>query len=107
MLGIFERGEDPYLDMAAQIYGASAGSFSKTGPERHLGKAAVLGLGYQMGAKTFKETCEKQHVSVTDDLIQRAVRIYRELNLEIRNLWRELEEAAIEAVGNEGCPVWC
>jgi hypothetical protein len=26
------------------------------GPERQLSKAAVLGLGYQMGAKTFKET---------------------------------------------------
>jgi DNA polymerase bacteriophage-type len=54
MLGIFARGEDPYLDMAAQIYGAPAESFSKTGPERQLGKAAVLGLGYQMGAKTFR-----------------------------------------------------
>ena len=72
MLGLFARGEDPYLDMAAQIYGASADSFSKTGPERQLSKAAVLGLGYQMGAKTFKETCEKQGVSVTDDLIQQS-----------------------------------
>jgi DNA polymerase family A len=107
MLGIFARGEDPYLDMAAQIYQAPTEGFSKTGPERHLGKAAVLGLGYQMGAKTFKETCEKQGVSVTDDLIRRAVQIYREMNPEIRDLWSELEEAAIEAVRNEGRPVWC
>jgi DNA polymerase len=107
MLGIFARGEDPYVDMAAQIYGAPADSFSKTGPERQLSKAAVLGLGYQMGAKTFKETCEKQGVIVTDHLIQRAVQIYREMNPEIRNLWGELEDAAIEAVRNEGHPVWC
>jgi DNA polymerase len=107
MLGIFARGEDPYLDMAAQIFGVSVERLRKVGPERQLGKAAVLGLGYQMGAATFRETCEKQSVAVTDDLIKRAVRIYREMNPEIRDLWRELEGAAIEAVRNEGRPVWC
>lgn len=60
ILGIFERGEDPYRDMAAQIYGRPADSFGKTGAERQLGKQAVLGLGYQMGAERFQDTCEKK-----------------------------------------------
>jgi DNA polymerase len=60
MLGIFSRGEDPYLDMASQIYQRPPENLGKTSPERQLGKTAILGLGYQMGAKRFMETCEKE-----------------------------------------------
>ena len=100
MLGIFARGEDPYLDMAAQIYQRPAGDFSKASPERQLGKAAILGLGYQMGAKRFRDTCEKQGVSISEEFGERVKRIYREANWQIVRLWRELEAAAIKAVQN-------
>src|SRR5205085_10377969 len=65
MLSIFTRGDDSYLDMAAQIYGRPADSFIKTSAERQLGKTAVLGLGYQMGAERFMETCERDGVVIT------------------------------------------
>lgn len=105
MLGVFERGEDPYLDMAAQIYGRPANSFSKTSPERQLGKAAVLGLGFQMGAERFQETCEKQGVSITLEEAERVMNVYRTSNPEIVGLWAELQDAAIQAVRQPDHPV--
>jgi DNA polymerase bacteriophage-type len=107
MLGIFSRGEDPYVDMASQIYRLPADKFSKTSPERQLGKAAILGLGYQMGAKRFMETCVNDGVAITEGEAERVKRIYREMNPEIPKLWDELEAGAIEAMRNEGHAVWC
>jgi DNA polymerase len=104
MLGIFARGEDPYRDMASQIYGRPADGFGKASPERQLGKIAVLGLGYQMGAKRFKDTCEGQGVEITEEFAEKVKRIYRDSNRQIVLLWRELEDAAIRAVQNPG--VW-
>lgn len=98
MLGIFQRGEDPYRDMAAQIYGRPAESFSKTSRERQLGKIAVLGLGYQMGTDRFKRTCEKEGVAIALDEAEKIKKIYRQTNPEIVQLWRTLEAAAIKAV---------
>ena len=102
ILDLFAGGEDPYRDMASQIYGLPVDSFGKTGPERQLGKIAVLGLGYQMGAKRFKDTCEKQGVSITEEFGEKVKRIYRESNSQIVRLWSELEAAAIRAVQNPG-----
>ena len=102
MLGIFARGEDPYRDMASQIYRLPADSIGKTSPERQLGKIAVLGLGYQMGAKRFKDTCEKQCVEITEEFAERVKQIYRDSNWQTVRLWRELEAAAIRAVQNHG-----
>lgn len=107
MLGIFSRGEDPYLDMASQIYQRPPENFGKTSRERQLGKTAILGLGYQMGAKRFMETCEKDGVEITEDEAERVKRIYRDTNPEIPNLWAELEAGAVEAMRHEGRAVWC
>jgi DNA polymerase bacteriophage-type len=98
MLGIFRRGEDPYRDMAARIYGQPADSFSKTGRERQLGKIAVLDLGYQMGADRFARTCVKQDVLVSVEEAEKIKQIYRETNHEIVQLWRTLNAAAVQAV---------
>jgi DNA polymerase len=98
VLGVFQRGEDPYRDMAAQIYGRPAESFSKTSRERQLGKIAVLGLGYQMGADRFKRSCEKEGVAISSDEAEKIKSIYRHTNPEIVQLWRALETAAIQAV---------
>jgi len=105
MLGIFRRGEDPYRDMASRVYGRSADSFSKTGPERQLGKIAVLGLGYGMGEERFKDTCDKQGVPITIEDAEKVKQIYRASNSEICRLWAELNAAAIRAVQNPRCPV--
>ena len=98
MLGVFRRGEDPYRDMAARIYGQPADSFGKASRERQLGKIAVLGLGYQMGAERFGRTCAQQGVMITAQEAETIKRIYRQTNPEIVQLWRTLEAAAIQAM---------
>jgi DNA polymerase len=98
MLNIFRRGDDPYLDMAARIYGRPADTFNKISRERQLGKIAVLGLGYQMGAERFGHTCAAQGVVITAKEAETIKRIYRETNPEIVQLWRTLEAAAIRAL---------
>jgi DNA polymerase len=103
MLDVFTRGEDPYRDMAARIYGRPADSFDKAGRERQLGKIAVLGLGYQMGADRFGRTCAQQGVPITGQEAETIKRIYREANPEIVQLWRTLEAAAIQAVQDPEC----
>jgi DNA polymerase bacteriophage-type len=102
MLGIFVRGDDPYRDMASQIYRRPADSFSKSSRERQLGKIAVLGLGYQMGSDRFKQTCAKEGVVITQDEAEKVKRIYRETNSEIVQLWDKLEAAAIRALRDPG-----
>jgi DNA polymerase len=111
LLGVFERGEDPYLFMASQIYDhvdisgvdwtddkqvvAIKNLYSH---ERMIGKTAILGLGYQMGWEKFQATCAKDRVLITDQEAQDVVIAYRDGNPEIPDLWAALELAAIEAV---------
>jgi DNA polymerase len=107
MLDIFQRGECPYCHMASLIYRQPASNFDASSRERQLGKKAVLGLGYQMGWETFLASCEKEGIFIKPQEACDIVRVYREANAEIPNLWHELEEAAIEAVRNEGKSVPC
>lgn len=54
-LNIFRRNEDIYSDMATAIYGRRINRKVDLA-EGQLGKVAILGLGYQMGATKFVET---------------------------------------------------
>lgn len=99
-LGIFRRGEDIYLDMASSIYGRVCAD--NPSPERDLGKIAVLGLGFQMGWKKFRNTCAKFKIVIDDDMAQRVVTAYRDKFWRVKKLWKTVEDAAIEAVRNPG-----
>ena len=53
-LQVFHDGKDIYKDMATAIYGIE---YEDVGDEeRRMGKQAILGLGYQMGAPKFWDT---------------------------------------------------
>jgi len=100
-LEIFRKGLCIYKDMAGAIYGiADAQSIKKDDPKRQLGKGAVLGLGYQMGAPKFVTTCANPPYFITIDLdfAERVVNAYREKHAAVKRLWYDLEKAAIEAV---------
>ena len=107
LLDIFQHGACPYLHLASLIYRQPVDSFDPTGPERQLGKKAVLGLGYQMGWETFLASCEKEGIFIKPQEAGDIVNVYREANPEIPRLWHELEEAAIEAVRNGDKVVGC
>lgn len=120
MLGVFSRGEDPYLFMASLIYSHVDISGvdwkdekqveaikKKYGRERQLGKIAVLGLGYQMGWEKFQATCAKERIFITDEEAKDVVFAYRHGNPEIPDLWKELNDGAFNAVQNPGKVITC
>jgi DNA polymerase len=61
-LRAFREGEDVYSRMAEKLYGVERGSIAKGDPRRMLGKVAVLGLGYGMGAPAFQAFAAAQGV---------------------------------------------
>lgn len=102
-LDIFRRGEDIYCDMASSIYKIKV-TKEEHPDKRQMGKQAILGLGYQMGAPKFKATCEKYGIEISEDLAYQVVDAYRKKYWRVKALWQEQEEAAIRAV-KSGVPV--
>lgn len=99
-LEIFKNGQDIYLDMASSIFRYLCYDKQKHAKERQLGKTCILGLGYGMGHKRFKETCEAQGVDLAGLDPEQIVRTYREKYRSVRNAWYRCEEMAITAVCN-------
>jgi DNA polymerase len=103
-LRVFRGGHDIYLDMAQDIYGHPC--TKKEHPtERQLGKQAILGCGFEMGAPKFVETCAKYDIILTDDFGRKVVSAYRNKYPAVcgRNgMWRSLERAACAAVRSPG-----
>jgi DNA polymerase len=95
-LGIFTRGEDIYCDMASEIYGRPITKADKD--ERQLGKTAILGLGYQMGASKFVDTAmDMAGIKIDEDMAKRVVDAYRSKFWKVKQLWDEQQATAIEA----------
>lgn len=56
-LRIFREGRDPYNEMATTIYGYPVNrKLPEHKDQGQIGKVAILGLGYQMGAPKFADT---------------------------------------------------
>lgn len=102
VLDLFRKGADLYIRMAARIYGIPEAQVPKKGNMRQLGKAAILGCGYGMGAKKFYETCLSWGIEVSADLAEQAVKAYRSTHPKVTAFWRDLDWAAKDAVQNPG-----
>lgn len=99
-LNLFHNSQCPYIDMANTIY--KTDKVTKADPRRQLGKTAILGLGYGMGATKFEATCENMGIPVDAKLAKSAVDTYRTKYSMVRNLWYEYERAAKSAIENSG-----
>jgi DNA polymerase len=105
-LDIFRRGEDIYCEMAGHIYGYPC--TKKENPkERDLGKIAILGLGYQMGAGKFTATAASFGIQLEDAFAEDVVLKYREKFHLVKQTWWDQEAAAVRAVQRPGVPVVC
>ena len=93
-----QKGADPYCAMAEEIYGYPC--HKDTHPtERALGKVAILGLGYQMGAAKFVDTVAVMaKLTIDNELAQRTVDAYRTKFWRVKQMWYDTERAAIQAV---------
>ena len=97
-LEVFRTGADIYCVLASEIYGYPCNKNDHP-KERQVGKEGILGLGFQMGWRKFKERLElvtKQPVE--DHFAQKIVEAYREKFWRVKNMWWEQQEAAIKAV---------
>jgi DNA polymerase len=92
LLGAFERGEDPYKLMAAGIYHKDVAEVSK--PERFMGKQAVLGAGYGLGHRGFRNLLDLTYdVQIDEEEASRIIDGYRRSSPEVVQLWKKLDKA--------------
>jgi DNA polymerase len=97
---LMASGADVYLDMAKAIYGREISKADTA--ERQLGKASVLGLGFQMGAPKFKFTAARQGIELTLPRAKGVVDVYRkEWAPQVPYLWYGLSDAAVNAVWHQ------
>lgn len=98
----FREGMDRYIIMASHIYDVPAKRISKDGIERFLGKQAVLGCGYQMGASKFQATCAGYGVEIHAHLAEKAVKTYRAQHDKVVTFWWDIEKAVRRAILHPG-----
>lgn len=91
----YEDKIDNYIDMASVIYHMPYSSVGDD--ERWVGKQAILGCGYGLGAQGFVNSCARWGVEVPFDLAEESVTAYRDTYPEVVEYWNELEEAALSA----------
>jgi DNA polymerase len=94
LLQQFRNGDDIYSNLASVIYDRPINK--KDDPtERFVGKTAVLGLGYGMGAPKFQSTLEAgamgPPMTFTTDEAYNVVNTYRSTYSGIPLLWKKLE----------------
>lgn len=99
----FRQGRDVYSEFATDVYGFSVSKANAQ--ERHVGKTAILGLGYGMGGPRFQATLATGRPRIAMELIQckNIVRLYRNKNHRIQGLWDKCSYALSQMVlGNSG-----
>lgn len=91
LVGAFAEGRDVYSEFATEVYGRTITKSDKI--ERFVGKTCILGLGYGMGAEKFRRTLEIGQggisVKMTLEECDRIVRLYRQKNHKIVQLWNK------------------
>jgi DNA polymerase len=100
IVDLFARDGKVYEETAAQTFGIAVEDVTKD--QRFLGKNTVLGCGYGMGPLRFQKTCKKQGRVIPLELAEKAVYRWREINWRVVKFWRELDDAACNAVENPG-----
>jgi DNA polymerase len=95
-LRLLSEGGDIYKDMAATIYDKKYEQVTKS--ERQLGKQAILGLGYGMGAFKFQKTCEGYGIEISPEFAQQVVTLYRQKYFRVVNRWHLMERLAVSAM---------
>ncbi len=97
LLDTFAGGGDVYKVMAAKIYSVDVSDVTKV--QRHVGKTAILGLGYGMGAQSFRDACAiMAKVTLDMQMAKLVVKTYRQTNPSIKNFWSNLNTACIGAI---------
>ena len=92
----FAANQDVYSIFASKVYNRT---ITKADPvERFVGKTCVLGLGYGTGWRKLQHTLKTQPPGavIDDEECQAIVNLYRDVNSDIINLWKESDKALEE-----------
>jgi DNA polymerase len=92
----FASGQDVYCDMAGAIWNRPVKKGDKIDgiDARFVGKTAVLGCGFGMGAAKFQRQLDEQFgVTVSEEFSQKVINAYRSKYAQIPQLWNQLEGA--------------
>jgi DNA polymerase len=107
-LRVFRENKCIYMEMATEIYGRLIHDKEAQAEERQMGKQAVLGLGFQMGAAKFQKTlAEKYGIFIELEFAQKIVDAYRAKFWRVKKMWWDQEAAAIAATKTPGRTVKC
>jgi len=89
----FRNGEDVYANFSSKVYGKKITKANKK--ERFVGKTCTLGLGYGTGWKKLQHTLETsgQVAKLDETECRNLVRIYREVNHKVIDLWSKCDRA--------------
>lgn len=97
LLDRFRNKEDVYKWMASMIYNVPVDEIDAE--QRFIGKIAVLGLGYGMGAKRFQTTLALGVMGPPMQLSMqectKIVKLYRKINKCIVDFWAECEQVLL------------
>lgn len=100
LLDVFLSGRDVYVVAASRIFGVPEESVTKA--QRQIGKVAVLALGYQGGAGAFITMGANYGLVVDEDEAEQIKLDWREGNPLIVQLWWDVQDAALRAMGTPG-----
>ena len=90
---MFAEGRDVYSEFASVVYNKK---ITKADPvERFVGKTCTLGLGYGTGWAKLQHTLKTSPpgADLPDMECQRLVKVYREFNYKVIELWAKADEA--------------
>lgn len=97
----YRDGLDRYKLMAATIYDVDVSRV--TSDQREVGKRAILGLGFGMGAEKFVSSCKEQYqLDVPMELAEKAKTSFRQKHDKITKYWYFLDSQAREVIRNPG-----
>jgi len=101
----FRNHEDVYSNFASKVYNKKINKRNRT--ERFVGKTCILGLGYGTGWSKLQHTLKTSPpgADLSDLECQNFVRIYREVNYKVIELWRDCDNA-LEAIASKKEPYY-
>ena len=102
LVNSFEKGEDVYRIMAANIYHKHPSVIDAA--ERFVGKTTILGAGYGMGWKKFQMQLKTFGVEMPDSLCKHIINTYRDVYPFIPNLWDQAN-TCLDALSDEDLKV--
>ena len=92
LLKTFKQGKDVYIETAKAMGGVS----------RQVGKVATLALGFQGGVGAFQSMSANYGLHIDEVTAQSYVYMWRQANPWAVQFWKSLNQAALQAVGQQG-----